>query len=208
MKAQVINLLPEEKIRILNIERINAVTTLAAGVAGVVILGSIIVLLVVIGGLKAGQAALSGDIQKSNREIAALNKLKDDPAKLEDQARILQSQLAVIKTILDTKAQVRFASALERLSKIVPADVSFNQADINDQHVVTITGRARTYASVGRFAEALKSDGRLINAPSGQEPVSYFRNVSITSSSFNEADAAVNYSITFTLGEETFHARS
>lgn len=208
MKAQIINLLPEEKIRLLNIERINAVTTLAAGVAGVAILGSTIVLLVVIGGLKAGQAALSGEIQKSNREVAALNKLKDDPRRLEDQARILQNQLSVIKTILDTKTQVQFASALDRLSKIVPADVSFNQADINDQHVVTITGRARTYASVGRFAEALKSDGRLINTPSTGGGTAYFHDVAITSSSFNEADAAVNYSLTFTLGEETFRAKS
>jgi hypothetical protein len=205
VKEVSINLLPEEKVKLLHIERLNAVSTVVTSIVGVTLAGVIVVLLVLIGGVSAGRAALNSEISKSNSQIAKLNHLDDTPMKLEDEAKILQSQLKTIKTILATKEQVQFGAALVRLGKIVPPDVSFSQASIDATHVVTIVGKAKTFAAIGRFAEALNEDGTTLNRP-GSGPQKYFSKVDITSSSFDQASGAVQYSLSFTLGEETFNA--
>jgi hypothetical protein len=205
VKSQIINLLPTEKVRLLNIERINAFTTLAAVVVGATMLLAIGGMLLIIGGLAAGRAALASEVEKSTKQIETLNKTSEPGVNLEERSRLLQAQLGTIKVILDAKEQVQFARALERLGQIVPPDVSWSQAGINENQIVTIIGKARTFAAVGRFAEALKKDGTSINSPESGS-TTYFHDVTVSSVTYSDSEGAANYALTFRLGEETFHA--
>lgn len=203
MKLRSINLLPQERLAFLHIERMNAVATAAAVLVAVVLGVVSIGLILLIGGTVAIRGSLDGQITQTKGQVSALDKL-DGGGSLEQQTKVLQDQLAVIRTILSTKDQVQFGRALVRLSQIVPPDVSFNQATIDASHTVTVSGEAKSYASVGRFAEALKSDGSVINRPVGTS-TSYFHDVQVTSTVLGSG-AKVTYSITFTLGQETFNA--
>lgn len=204
--TQLINLLTQDKLKLLTIERWNTLVTFGV-VAGAATLGALtLILLLLLGGVSAASGSAQGEIREINHQVAELDKLDDGSgAKLEDVAGTLQGQLVIIKGLLDTKAKIRFGKAIERVGAAVPPDISFTQAAIDEKHVMTLSGTARSYGAVGRFAEALKQDGRLFNKPASG-PTNYFKNVVVASTSFDQTTRLAQYSLRFELAEETFDA--
>ena len=205
MKSREVNLLPEKKLKLLRIQRLNSWVTLVITGLSVVAVVSILGLLLGIGSLRSERDSVAKELTRKEAEVARLNGGKTQGERLEDKAGLIQRQLSTIRVILDAKEKIQFGRALERIGRIVPPEVSFGQASLDAGRTVTISGDARSYAAVGRFVEALKSDGTLINRPNSG-PVSFFQEVSITSSNTNVLTGLVSYTITFKLSEETFHA--
>jgi Tfp pilus assembly protein PilN len=198
--AQIINLLPDEKLKLLRVQRVNALVTAASVIALVVV---VVIIIVLIGAIEATQFSLTqkkNQITQLNTSIGTVDKL-DDGTSLQTRATAIQSRLALIKTAFDARQKRAYAATLNRLVQIVPPTVSMEQLSIDASGNAQVSGIATTYNEIGRFAQAITSDGDTINVPSSGKSA-FFGGVSITQASFSPSSNNYGYTITFELGSE------
>lgn len=200
--AQVINLLPDEKLKLLRVQRVNALVTASSAIVLVVCVAIIILL---IGAIEATQFQLTqkkDQIKQLNNSIAVVDKL-DDGTSLQARAAAIQAQLALISQDVAAKQKRQFVASLQRLIAIMPPTVNLAQASVDQTGTVSISGSARTYDDIGRFAQALKVDGtNALNPSSGASTASFFTKVTITTAAFSAQNNTYSYSMNYLLGSE------
>ena len=194
--SQLINLLPEDQLRLLKIERYNRLGTMAIVTAGLVMLEVILVLIGLLGATAAMRSPVVDRINKAQSRIGQLNQLGDGGAPLEQQAKVLQQQLQVIGMVLSSRGQVDLGQVLDHVNQVIPSDVHLTQLTIGTDKSVTLSGEARSYGSAAKFMEALKENGGTLNRQ-GSDSKPFFENVHPGAI---QQSGTVTFSVTFNAG--------
>lgn len=145
-------------------------TTLTITICAVAV-GVVILMLVILGGQKAGIAVLSGDIKHKQDQIKQMSDLDD--------AATAQQHLENWQQLNSTKPKVsRFFTVLQTFT---PLGISVSSLTIDNGNTITMAGTAKDYALADKLVKALDAANVTIgpNAAASNKP--FFTDTKLTS---------------------------
>lgn len=163
---------------------------LATGVSVVVWIacGAVVVLLSL---YSAGQKVIIANYNKSiadkKTQLQGIDGLID--------AMTAQQHLAALPGLYDKRTYLtKFFGAY---SEANPSELNLLSMTIDEQNLMVVTGKGKTYASVAKLARALEVSNVKVGTGANETNQPYFTNVNITSVSSSQG---INFTLTATLG--------
>lgn len=131
-------------------------------------------------------ASLKSDIKKNDARMAQQEQNLKDYKDLESSIRAANNKLLKIETILPEK--ILWSEVLTRISSFTPKQVQIKTMELSkESNSATVSGIALTRKDIALFKERLEQNG--------------FKNVTFSSSSYNQSSDDYTFSLTLELGD-------
>lgn len=197
MSSLQINLLPEARIVKLKAQQRKRTMTTVTTIVCIVVATIIITFVLLLGYTYSVHATNKARIESLNKDVS---KTKD----MEQDAATLQEHLNSFYNL--NKSRLYVSEIFRNLSNVIPADVTVSSFQISQDYLVTISGKASSFAQVGVFATALQQYNVNYKPQPNLERKALFTNVNITSvtKESETGSGSVSYGMTFKVDPSVF----
>jgi len=187
----VINLLPDLRQKRLLEQRQRRLATVIAIMVSSISAGLLLLLFIFSVGQKVIIDNLSKDITSKEQAISSTKDVIN--------ALTAQQNLAILPSVW--RQRVYLTKFFDAYVQVNPTDVTLNSLSISSGNVLQVTGRAGSYKSVSKLAEAMMQENVTFGKNAKTTNLPYFNNVNIQS--VNSSDNGSSFNITASLSSET-----
>lgn len=194
MSSTTINLLPEVRLNKLRTQALRRTATTVSILVWLVSGSLVVALVIYTGGQKLAEVRLDSQISDNASKIAAQHDL-------EQAAATDQSHLASSATLI--KNRILASRVFKQLTLALPSDVTLDSFSLDPTYSAKISGKAPSYAEVGRLAAALEAYNVTFGGPGFDktQAKALFKNVDFQGATL-ESSKNISYTMTFTVDQQ------